>query len=276
MSLFHLNQATCNQDGLCAAVCPVGVIDFGQGQFPTPTGDAEAICIRCGHCVAVCPTGSFSHRDMSVDQCPPINPQDRLTAEQGERFLRSRRSIRTYKDKPVSREELSRLIHTARHAPSGMNSQGAQWLVLGDRDELDRLTGLVIDWMRWVVANLPEVAQALRLERTLTYHNTGRDVILRGAPTVIIAHAAKDDRLAPTTCTIALAYLELAAVSMGLGTCWAGYFHAAATTYPPMMAALNLPLGHQCFGAMMVGFPRFRYHRLPTRKEPVITWRLGG
>ncbi len=275
MNMFFINQTTCNQDGICAAVCPVGVVDFAKGRFPTQTADAEAICIRCGHCVAVCPTGSFSHRDMPADQCPPIGPEDQLSAEQGERFLRSRRSIRAYRDQPVSRQDLTRLIQTACHAPSGMNSQGARWLVLGDRDELSRLSGLVIDWMGWMVAHMPEVAQALHLERTMTYHNSGRDAILRGAPVVIVAHAAKDDRLAPTTCTIALAYLELTAVSMGLGTCWAGYFNAAATTYPPMMAALNLPPGHQCFGAMMVGYPRFRYHRLPTRREPAIAWRLG-
>ena len=26
------------------------------------------------------------------------------------------------------------------------------------------------------------------------------------------------------------------------------------------------------FGAMMLGYPKYRYKRLPTRNEPVITW----
>jgi hypothetical protein len=43
-----------------------------------------------------------------------------------------------------------------------------------------------------------------------------------------------------------------------------------------MMAALGLPEGQQSFGAMMVGYPQFRYHRLPTRKMPEITWRMKG
>jgi len=81
--------------------------------------------------------------------------------------------------------------------------------------------------------------------------------------------------MAPTTCTIALATLELASTAMGLGCCWAGYFNAAATTFPPMLEALALPSGHQSFGAMMVGYPKFTYHRLPTRKMPNITWRMG-
>ncbi len=147
--------------------------------------------------------------------------------------------------------------------------------MLGNREELRRLAGIVIDWMHWMVAQMPEAAQALHLGRTLERWNAGHDVILRGAPVLIIAHAEKENRMAPTTCTIALTYLELAATSMGLGGCWAGYFNAAATLFPPMIEALGLPEGHQCYGAMMVGYPRFNYHRLPTRKTPEILWRMG-
>jgi len=90
---------------------------------------------------------------------------------------------------------------------------------------------------------------------------------------VVIAHAPKDDLMAPAACTIALAYLELAAVGMELGTCWAGFLNAAANTFPAMTRIMDLPENHQCFGAMMVGYPRFAYHRMPTRKQPSITWR---
>ncbi len=275
MELFEVNRHTCNQDGICAAVCPVGVIAFEKGGIPVPTADAEDICIRCGHCVAVCPTGSFSHREMAVEHCPPVRPEFRLSAEQNEHFLRDRRSIRTYKEKPVEQDKLARLIEIARFAPSGHNSQGTQWLVLGDRDELRRLSEIVADWMRWMLVHLPEVALAMHIDRTLEHWEAGHEVILRGAPVVIVAHAEKDNRMAPSTSTIALTYLELAASGMGLGCCWAGYFNAAATTFPPMMEALALPPGHQSFGAMMVGYPKFKYHRLPTRTTPTITWRMG-
>jgi nitroreductase len=204
-----------------------------------------------------------------------VRPELGLSEEQSEQFLRSRRSIRVYREKPVAREEISRLVEIARYAPSGHNSQGVEWLVLGDRNELRRLSGIVIDWMRWMLAHMPEAALSLHIDRTLARWEAGFDVILRGAPVVIVAHAAKDNRMAPSTCTIALTYLELAASGMGLGCCWAGYFNAAAGTFPPMMAALALPTGYQSFGAMMVGHPQFSYHRLPTRKAPEITWRMG-
>jgi nitroreductase len=60
---------------------------------------------------------------------------------------------------------------------------------------------------------------------------------------------------------------------MDLGTCWAGFLSRAAATFPPLQEALALPQGHQALGAMMVGYPKFSYKRLPTRKTPEIIWR---
>jgi len=275
MELFAVDEQTCTQDGICAKVCPVGVIEFKKGECPKPAIDAEELCIRCGHCVAVCPSGSLSHSAMSVEDCTSVEDGLRISPAATEQFLRSRRSIRAYKDKKVSRDELQKLIGIARYAPSGHNSQGAKWLVLGNRDELRRLSAIVVDWMRWVIINMPEMAAFMHLQRTVERWQDGENIILRNAPAVIVAHAPKDDRLAPSTCTIALSYLELAAAGRGLGTCWAGYFNAAASTFPPMVEALGLPEGHQSFGAMMVGYPAYIYRRLPERNIPEITWRLA-
>lgn len=273
MNLLEVNQRSCNQDGICAAVCPVGIIKLETGGFPTPVSNAEELCIRCGHCVAACPTGSLSHREMPVEQCPPVRKELRLSPEHCEHFLRSRRSIRVYKEEPVPRDEITRLIEMARYAPSGHNSQCAEWLVADNRDDLRHLAGIVTDWMRWMIGSMPEVAQAWHLDVTVKRWEEGHDVILRGAPALIVAHAAEDSLVAPSTCTIALAYLELAATGMGLGCCWAGYFNAAASTFPPLKEALGLPEGHQSFGSMMVGYPKFSYHRLPLRNPPPISWR---
>lgn len=273
MSLIEVDQNTCNQDGICAAVCPANLIDFSKGSFPTPVDDIDDLCIRCGHCVTACPSGSLRHVEIPLEQCPPVRKELLLTAEQTEQFLRNRRSIRNYREKDVPREALQKLIELARYAPTGHNTQGAEWLVLTDRAELDRLIAIVGEWMRWMLAHMSEFALSLHMDKALERLDAGEDVVLRGAPALIVAHAAKDDRMAPASCTIALTYLELAATGMDLGGCWAGYFNAAASTFPPMREALGLPEGHLCFGAMMIGYPKFRYHRLPERKSPEIIWR---
>ncbi|UCF84699.1 MAG: nitroreductase family protein [Desulfobacteraceae bacterium] len=274
MSLFVVDPEKCKRDGVCVAECPAGIIELkNKDAVPTPTADADELCINCGHCVAVCPHGALSHTSMTPDQCAPVRKEWLLDTNQVEHFLRSRRSIRTYKDKQVERELLTKLIDIARFAPSGHNLQPVRWRVIYDSDEVRRLAGHVIDWMRHMLKEQPTLARGLHMDRVVASWESGMERICRGAPHVIVAHAPKEERTAPAACTIALAYLELAVPSFGLGACWAGYFNAAATMWPPMLQALGLPEGHICFGAMMIGYPKYKYHRLPRRNEAQITWR---
>jgi len=40
-----------------------------------------------------------------------------------------------------------------------------------------------------------------------------------------------------------------------------------------MIGALQLPEGHVSMGAMMIGYPKYRYSSIPLREEPAIIWR---
>jgi nitroreductase/NAD-dependent dihydropyrimidine dehydrogenase PreA subunit len=274
MSLFVIDKDKCRRDGCCTEECPLGLIEIkGEGAFPSSVEGANDLCVDCGHCVTVCPAGALSHRSMKPEDCPPMQKQLLLTPEHAEHFLRSRRSIRNYKDRPVDRAVLTRLIEIARFAPSGHNLQPVHWLAVQDSKEVKRLAGLVIDWMRHMIEEHPEVAGPMHFDRVVQAWERGQDKVLRGAPHIIVAHGLRSLPAAQPACIIALTYLELAATALGLGACWAGYFNAAATSYPPMMEALALPKDHQSFGTMMVGYPKYHYQRLPLRKEPNISWR---
>jgi nitroreductase len=210
---------------------------------------------------------------MPTEACPPVRPEWHLSPEQAEHFLRSRRSIRAYKEAPVDSGRIERLIRLARYAPSGLNRQPVRWLVISGREPVRALGGHVADWMRTIVQRKPEMARGMGLDRLVSSWDAGNDPICRGAPHLVVAHAPADDVTAPSACTLALAYLELAAPAFGLGACWAGYVHMAALHWPPLPAALALPEGHQFGGGMLLGEPRYRYHRFPLRREPEITWR---
>jgi nitroreductase/NAD-dependent dihydropyrimidine dehydrogenase PreA subunit len=273
MDLFEVHAETCNKDGLCIAVCPAQIIRFSADGYPEPTVEANDLCIRCGHCVAVCPTASLTHRDIPVERCPRVDPSLLPGVEQCEHLFRTRRSIRTYTKRPPKRQSISRLIDMAHYAPTGHNCQCVQWLVISDRRKLDHLAELVIDWMRWMLENMAETAVAMHFDHTVTRSETGSDVIFRGAPMLILAHADRKVKPAPPACTIALSHLELAAPTLDLGCCWAGYFMGAAASYSPVHEALPLPETNDCFGAMMIGHPRFSYQRLPLRKPARIIWK---
>ncbi len=127
--------------------------------------------------------------------------------------------------------------------------------------------------MRYLLKEQPDMAKSLHMDRIVDAWETGIDTICRGAPHVIVAHALKEFPPAQAACTIAMTHLELAAPSFGLGACWAGYFNAASTMWPPMQKALGLAEGDTSFGSMMIGYPKYKYHRLPLRNEARITWR---
>jgi nitroreductase/ferredoxin len=274
MSLFTVDSEKCKRDGICADTCPPGVITFeNKDKTPVPVAGAEESCIFCGHCVAVCPHGALSHKAMSPDNCQPIEKGLGLKPEQARQLFRARRSIRVYQDRPVPRDILSDLIRTATYAPSGHNVQPTHWLVFYGSTEVRRLSDLTVAYLRIVLEEKPGFAKALHVPEVIAAWEAGQDHVFRGAPHVVLCHAPADERTAPMGCVIALTYLELAAAALGLGTCWTGYFNEATEKYPPMKEALRLPEGHKNFGAMTIGYPKYRYQRIPLRNEPRITWR---
>ena len=274
MSLLVVDEKKCQRDSFCIEECPVGLIEIREkGAFPSPIEGAQDLCVNCGHCVTVCPVGALSHRSMRPEDCPPIQKHLFLTPEHVEHFLRARRSIRNYKRKPVDRAVLTRLIEIALFAPSGHNLQPVNWLVIEDEKEVRRLGGIVIDWMRLMIREQPQLAEPMHFDRVVDAWERGRDKVLRGAPHLVVAHGTQSFSPAQSACIIALTYMDLAAPSFGLGTCWAGYFNAAATFYPPMQEALALPENHQSYGALMIGYPKYYYQRLPLRNDPKIAWK---
>jgi len=273
-SLFEIDPEKCRHDGICAAVCPLKLITISEEEkLPVPIEKAEKQCVRCGQCVAACPTGALSLKLMRPEDCASFDPDLLPSAEQVRQLLTGRRSIRVYRKEPVPRETLAGLVDTARYAPTAVNLQPVKWLVIEDAGEVNRLAGLVIDWMRSVIIEDPQLAKGLGMPRFVADWDAGEDRICRGAPHLIVAYASPALAASQSSCTIALTYLELAAFSKGLGACWAGFFTRAAAGYPPLREALKLPEGQQVFGAMLVGYPLYGYYRNPLRKKADITWR---
>ena len=271
MPLFTIDETKCQHDGICAAVCPRKII-YMDNNIPTPTPNAENICINCGHCVAVCPHGALSLEKMPLEQCPDLQENLKISTKQAEQFLKNRRSIRNFKSEPVEKEKIEKLIDIARYAPSGLNLQPVRWLVLQDIAEVKRLSGVVIDWMNQTIKENSPLASFLHMDAIIAAWGKRIDLISRNAPHLIITYGLTANQTAPQSCTIALTHLELAASAANIGACWAGYISLAASMFPPMQEALGLRSREKCMGAMLIGYPKFEYKRIPLRNEAQIKW----
>ena len=103
MSLFKIDIEKCDKDGICAIECPAHIIEMTK-QGPIPAEGAEETCIQCGHCVAVCPKAAITLEFLSPEECMPVQKELILDAAHTEHFLRSRRAVRRYKNKPVPKD----------------------------------------------------------------------------------------------------------------------------------------------------------------------------
>lgn len=271
---FYIDPEKCNRDGFCVEACGRRLIEMEEiDSVPTLIADAEELCINCGHCVAVCPSGALALHTIRPEDCPQIRKELLIDLEQAEQFLRSRRSIRNYRDEPVERDKLNKLIQVSGYAPSASNARPVHFLVIENKTEIRRLAGLVVDWIRMMIKEDPNSVNAFHFNRVVTFWDEGKDPICRNAPYLIIAHATENSRLAQVDCILALAYAELIAPVLGLGATWAGYMMNATISHPPLVEALKLPEGHKCFGIIMVGYPELKFVRMPLRNPPAVAWR---
>lgn len=270
MSLFTVDEK-CVGCGACTEECGVKIIEVKADKIPKPASNADKLCINCGHCVAVCPQGALTHRSMDPQKCQPVSPGLLPSAAQVEHLLKTRRSIRSFQTKPIPVEIIRRIIETASYAPTGQNSQAVKWMVIDDRRKVGRLAGMTIDWLKSTIKDDPEVAKRVKASTCVGNWNRGFDTITWGAPHVVVAYA--EGTRWEEECKIALTFLDLAAYSEGIGTCWGGWFNLAANLWKPMRENLGLPEGHNPFGAMMLGYPKNKFYRIPLRTKPNIVWK---
>jgi nitroreductase/NAD-dependent dihydropyrimidine dehydrogenase PreA subunit len=268
-----VDETLCITCGACLRTCPGGLI--AKADYPVPVEGGWDLCIDCGHCVAVCPTGAMHQRAMGPEDCEPIDVHLIPRWEAARQFLVSRRSVRVYINKPVEREKILQVLDVARFAPSGGNRQGKilRWVVISDPTQVRRIAEMTIEWMKGVRETNPAMYKEAKLELFTSAWDEGEDQIARGAPCFLQAWAPRDERTAPQAATIALAYAQLAAHALGLGSSWSGGINTAAQAYPPLTERLGLPEGIVSYGTILLGYAAETFLRLPVRQPPDVSWR---
>ena len=272
--MLIVDERKCKKDGICAAECPVAIIKLKDNEnYPALVPGGEEACLACGHCVAVCPHGALSHVQIPLENCPPIKKELVISDQQAIQFLRSRRSIRSFKDQPVARENIQNLIDVARYAPTASNAQMLEWQVFTDKDAIKNFADMTIGFFRSQIQRAPDDPRASYLPLIIAAWDLGYDAVLRDAPALVVASAPRAAASGMVDLSLALSYLELAATTMNLGTCWAGLLQGTILENPDLKEALGIPINHPHHYPMMLGHPRAKYFRLPERKPAKVTFR---
>lgn len=267
MKLIKVNQSSCIKCGICTKVCPPRVL-YMQENGPQAINPKS--CIACGQCVAICPHDAIDNIKTPLSNQVDIKNFPAIDLQTAEKFLRSRRSIRCYENKPVPREKLLKLVDIARFAPTASNSQGISYIVVENKEILETAVKVIIEWMEQQLENSPHWSFPSHVH---AYREDGVDTILRNAPHLILATASRNFKNGRENTISSFSYVELFATTIGLGSCWAGLFEMCAfSNYYPLLKLFNIPTDKVITGAVMVGFPKYKYKRLVDRNPLDVTF----
>ena len=169
-------------------------------------------------------------------------------------FIRSRRSTRAFAESPVDQDLTEMVLEAGRYAPSGGNSQTSHFLVIRDRQILDKLALLVREAfadMEITEGMYPSMANSIRLSKG------GKYVFHYNAPVLILAANRKDyvNNLADISC--ALENMMLMANALDLGSCWINQLKWLNEEEKLLSLERELGLrdGERVYGALALGWP---------------------
>lgn len=150
----------------------------------------------------------------------------------------NRRSIRKYTNKPVEDKKLNELLESARLAPSGSNTQPWHFIIVKS-DETRKKLAEASHKQKWMLS-APVFLVCVgdvhsRVKRTYIH-------VDENSPQEEIKQTIRDT-------AISMEHIMLQADSLGLGTCWVGWFSQA-----DIRPVLNIPSDKYVVGILTVGY----------------------
>lgn len=180
---------------------------------------------------------------------------------------RTRRSIRKYKPDMISRELITSLLETATWAPSGLNRQQWEFIVIAGakKDELARAYGRIVEF------SMPPAGERTPQQKEFLQwsYNFG------GAPVVIVAmtpaHGQPSVRkMNLESVSAAFTQLLLAAADEGLGTCW---MTGPLNNENQLRKVLDIPNSKEIVALTPIGYPDETPAAPPRKKlDEFVSW----
>ena len=278
--LHLVNLETCMGDGICVEICPKHILEVVNGKAAT-IENRSGNCILCGQCVAICPTESLQMPELPAEGFQDLS---RLPFGYTEfvAFLRTRRSIRRFKDLPVERDVIEKILEAAATAPMGFPPHSTEVLVIDRPEEMDFLRKeLVKDYTSILKAISNPLGRAMiRLtagaenyvalkdcilevakDANEAYHRDGSDQYMYHAPALMVFHGSRwalsHDENAHLVCHHAM----LAALSMGLGTTIIGMIPPILDRSKALRKRYGIPRENRVLTSLILGYPKYRYKK---------------
>ena len=241
--MIQIDQDKCNDCGICGHLCPRHIpetVEQGNEKKTIISEKRIDLCMECGQCEAVCPNQAIHVTKLKGEDFDPVPTLD-ISDEQLLSLMKHRRSVRRYKDKPVSRDILERMLEAAHLAPTGTGRRSTGAIIIDEPKILnalsDRFYKLYMDLekalknpiARFIIKRRVGGATLGTLQNFVMpgmhwyirwYHSGQSNEILRDCPALILFYSPVLEPMASENCLIAAFHTILMAEVLGVGTCF--------------------------------------------------------
>jgi nitroreductase len=255
--------------------------------------DRLPFCIACGQCMAVCTSQAIVVDGLAYERDFFALPKGSSEEMPFLEMIKARRAIRVFKNRPVPRELLEKVVEAITFAPPGFTPLKTELTVVQDTavirqalPEMIKVYDSLVKAMdnpiaRFVVRRKVGAATFNTLKRHIVPLMKNRlpelkqgteDTLTRYAPAMIIFHAHRDAENYEEDIHIALTYGFLAAHALGLGGSAMSIIPPPIQRSPRLRKLFLIPDTNVVVGSMILGYPKYRYQRGIKRNLRNVTW----
>lgn len=227
-------------------------------------------CIKCGHCIAICPVNAVSMTDYDMADVKEYDAKTfNIPSETLLNFIKFRRAVRRFKDKPIEKEKIEHIIEAGRFTPTGSNRQPVSYIVV--QNDIPKLTGLALESLNQLGKNVVFKLYASRwmkmYEEFLANPELPTSLFFKAAAIVLVVSDS------PIDGGLAASSMELMTHAEGLGMFYSGFFVRAAMKNPKIKEFLGIEDTKEVIACLVMGYPDVSYQRTTPRKKAEISWR---
>ncbi len=287
----NINQEICSKCKLCIEVCPCNIIGLNTNEEVYFIPERKSICLSCGQCMAVCSTKAITVNGLSYENDFIELPENKIDYENFIDFLANRRSIRNFKNKPISNEIIKQILDSISYAPYGAEPEKINITVINNRQKIEttlpyiaKFLDDIIKWIENPIASFiikrkkgQETFNTIKnhlypIAKLENYKLKFGDRITRDAPAILIFHAKKGAEEHTNNSLIYATYSILVAHSLGLGATMIGIVPAAINKVKEVREAFQIPKENEAIMSVIIGYPKYKYKRAIKRKIQKINW----
>ena len=255
---FLIDSEKCSGCGLCVSNCQRRVLMIQEGKAVV----RSANCFECGHCLAICPENAVKMSGCDDEVWEIAGKPAFLDEKSLITHLKFRRSIRQYKDTPVEKEKIEKIIEAGRLTPTASNTQNVRYIVI--QNGIDALEDEVIEQYKSsgkteYPVKLLNVYNPDRLKRGFLFHK---------APLLILVISQRE-----INAHLAAMNMELMAEALGLGTVYVGLFTTPANLNKKLRESLGVAEEEIIAACLAIGYPNVQYLRTAPRKKANVVWK---